>query len=77
MVTIDNEKKSLNEFLGNKKTILFFYRGGWCPFCNTQMGQLKKIEGKLAKMGYQLVGVSTDGPADLKKSEHSEINEKL
>lgn len=32
------------------------------------MGQLKKIEGKLAKMGYQLVGVSTDGPADLKKS---------
>ncbi|GLX86294.1 alkyl hydroperoxide reductase [Thalassotalea loyana] len=68
VVTIDNEKKSLNEFLGNKKTILFFYRGGWCPFCNTQMGQLKKIEGKLAKMGYQLVGVSTDGPADLKKS---------
>ncbi|NQY87249.1 MAG: redoxin domain-containing protein [Colwellia sp.] len=22
--------------------MLFFYRGGWCPFCNTQMVQLKK-----------------------------------
>ncbi len=68
VVTIDNKQQSLAKFLNNKKTILFFYRGGWCPFCNTQMGQLKQIEGQLSDMGYQLVGVSTDSPADLKKS---------
>ncbi|QOL26186.1 AhpC/TSA family protein [Thalassotalea sp. LPB0316] len=68
VVTIDNQQISLSQFLDNKKTILFFYRGGWCPFCNTQMGQLKQIEGQLKTMGYQLVGISTDTPEDLQKS---------
>ncbi|MBO9489929.1 AhpC/TSA family protein [Endozoicomonas sp. G2_1] len=68
VTTIDGGKESLPKFLDGQKTVLFFYRGGWCPFCNTQMGQLKAIEGQLKAMGFQLVGVSTDGPADLKKS---------
>lgn len=68
VTTIDNKTMPLAKFLDNKKTILFFYRGGWCPFCNTQMGQLQKIEGQLSDMGYRLVGVSTDAPADLQKS---------
>ena len=68
VTTIDGGKASLPKFLDGQKTVLFFYRGGWCPFCNTQMGQLKAIEGQLKAMGFQLVGVSTDGPADLKKS---------
>ena len=66
--TITGEQKPLATFIGNKPTILFFYRGGWCPFCNVQMGQLQAIEKDLSKMGYQLVGISTDSPADLKKS---------
>lgn len=66
--TIAGKEVDLTNFLAGKKTILFFYRGGWCPFCNTQMGQLKKIEGQLANMGFQLVGISTDSPADLQES---------
>lgn len=65
---VDGTSQPLSSYLDNQKTILFFYRGGWCPFCNTQMGQLKKIEPKLKAMGYKLVGVSTDAPQDLQKS---------
>ncbi|MFT7008056.1 MAG: peroxiredoxin [Colwellia sp.] len=68
VTTIQGKKLSLGEVLNNKKTILFFYRGGWCPFCNTQMGQLQKIEGNLAKLGFQLIGISTDNEQDLQKS---------
>ena len=68
VTTSEGEKVLLAQVLNNKKTILFFYRGGWCPFCNTQMGQLKKIENKLTKLGFQLIGISTDSAKDLKKS---------
>jgi len=68
VITAQGKKESLGQVLNNQKTILFFYRGGWCPFCNTQMGQLKKVESKLNKLGFQLVGISTDSPQDLQKS---------
>jgi peroxiredoxin len=64
----NGHKLSLGKVLNNQKTVLFFYRGGWCPFCNTQMGQLKKIESKLNKLGFQLIGISTDNTEDLQKS---------
>ncbi|WP_448214003.1 peroxiredoxin-like family protein [Colwellia sp. MEBiC06753] len=66
--TINGDKQALSSILAGKKSILFFYRGGWCPFCNTQMGQLKAIEPQLTELGFQLIGISTDKPADLKKS---------
>lgn len=68
VTTMDNRTVSLKSILAKQKTILFFYRGGWCPFCNTQMGQLKAIEPKLTALGYQLIGISTDSVADLQMS---------
>ncbi|WP_281560815.1 peroxiredoxin-like family protein [Thalassomonas sp. RHCl1] len=68
VTTVAGKEVNLQDVLSGKKTILFFYRGGWCPFCNTQMGQLKKISGRLNGMGFQLIGISTDAPAGLKES---------
>lgn len=65
---IDGSKQPIASYLKGQKTVLFFYRGGWCPFCNTQMGQLKKIEPKLKALGFKLVGISTDAPEGLMKS---------
>ncbi len=66
--TISGKQVPLSSLTKGKKTILFFYRGGWCPFCNTQMGQLKILEPKLIKLGFQLIGISTDSVEDLAKS---------
>ena len=68
VTTASGKKLPLKKVLNNKKTVLFFYRGGWCPFCNTQMGQLKKIEPKLQSLGFQLIGISTDNVQNLQKS---------
>lgn len=68
VTTIDGSLVDLDTVIANKKTILFFYRGGWCPFCNTQMGQLQQVSGQLKQLGFQLIGISTDAPEMLKSS---------
>lgn len=65
---LDGKQVNLQSILANKKTILFFYRGGWCPFCNTQMGQLQQLESQLVDLGFQLIGISTDSVTDLQQS---------
>lgn len=45
-----------------KPTVLIFYRGGWCPYCNRHLGALKKAEPELLKLGYDLLFLSADRP---------------
>jgi len=49
-------------------TVLVFYRGGWCPYCNTQLSDLAQLEGELKQMGFQIVAVSMDKPAELRST---------
>lgn len=65
--------KSLNDadinllkLISNKKTILVFYRGGWCPYCNKQLSALGEAEKELLDLGYQIIAVSPDAPKSLK-----------
>ena len=58
----------LNKAVSQKPTILIFYRGGWCPYCNKQLSGLQEIEQDLTKMGYQVIAISTDSPENLSKS---------
>lgn len=49
-------------------TMLIFYRGGWCPFCNVHLGHVAEAEPKLRAMGVQVVALSPDKPEELRKS---------
>jgi len=68
LTTLDGKKVELKTLVSQKPSILIFYRGGWCPFCNLQMGQLVKIEPDLMKMGYQLLAITPDKPERLRES---------
>lgn len=35
--TVDGEQFDLSEAIAAKPTVLVFYRGGWCPFCNAHL----------------------------------------
>jgi len=59
---------NLNNSVSKKPTILVFYRGGWCPFCNKELAGLQAIQGDLVNMGYQLIAISTDSPENLSKT---------
>jgi peroxiredoxin len=51
-----------------KPTVVLFYRGGWCPYCNAQLSDLHLVEPKLRKSGFEIVFLSTDRPALLYSS---------
>ncbi|WP_152619142.1 peroxiredoxin-like family protein [Shewanella sp. cp20] len=66
--SLNGDNIDLQQLIQGKPSVIFFYRGGWCPFCNAQMGQLQAIEGDLLEMGFQLIGVSPDAPEELRAS---------
>jgi len=58
----------LNAGIAQKPTILIFYRGGWCPFCNKELAGIQSIQQNLVNLGYQIIAISTDSPDNLNKS---------
>lgn len=68
LLTSSGERFDLNKSVAEKQTILVFYRGGWCPYCTKQLSGLQDIQQDLAKMGYQLIAISTDSPDNLSKT---------
>lgn len=65
---LDGESVNLNSLVKGKMSVLVFYRGGWCPFCNLQLANLNKIENDLLALGYQIIAISIDKPEKLKES---------
>ncbi|MBI1292937.1 redoxin domain-containing protein [bacterium] len=62
-----NNAVNLAETVNGKTTVLIFYRGGWCPYCNTHLGDLARVQPDLAADGVQIVAISPDSPATLAK----------
>ena len=46
----------------SEPTVLVVFRGGWCPFCNRHLEELREVEAEIAGLGYQLIGISPDRP---------------
>ncbi|MDZ7806356.1 MAG: peroxiredoxin-like family protein [Gracilimonas sp.] len=65
---IEGETVRLKELVSRQPSILVFYRGGWCPYCNQQLSDLHKIEDRLYEIGYQLLAISPDRPEKLRST---------
>ena len=72
LVGMDGKDVALASVLGGKPTVLIFYRGGWCPYCNRHLADLMKVEKDLVAKGYQLIGISPDTAEELNKSMEKE-----
>ena len=68
VVGMDDKSSDLKTLMAGKATVLIFYRGGWCPYCNLHLQDLKNAEAGLLKMGYQLLALSPDRPLELRKT---------
>jgi peroxiredoxin len=64
---LDGLPVDLGQVFAQKPTVLVFYRGSWCPFCNRQLAALGEAEPKLLALGYQIIAVSPDLAEGLKK----------
>ncbi|MBI2514399.1 MAG: AhpC/TSA family protein [Opitutae bacterium] len=63
--TMTGTETTLSQQLSAKPTVLIFYRGGWCPYCNKHLAALADAEQDLLQLGYQIVAISADAPAGL------------
>jgi peroxiredoxin len=59
---------SLINQVQQKPSVVVFYRGGWCPYCNLHLAELQTIEAQIIKAGYQIIAISPDSPESLKAS---------
>lgn len=62
----ENTDVQLSDLLKKKKSVLVFYRGGWCPFCNMHLQALSGAEKQILDQGFQIIAISPDAPANLK-----------
>jgi peroxiredoxin len=64
----DGEKTALSSILEGKRTILIFYRGGWCPYCSMHLGEIAEVKDDLMSLGYQIVAISPDSPENIQEA---------
>jgi peroxiredoxin len=62
----ENTDVQLADLLKKKKSILVFYRGGWCPYCNMHLQAMAEAEKQILEQGFQIIAISPDAPANLK-----------
>lgn len=61
----------LLDLVASRPSIILFYRGGWCPYCNRQMAGLIEVEQQILDLGYQIIVISPDSPERLKEQQVS------
>ncbi|MEP6647087.1 MAG: peroxiredoxin-like family protein [Saprospiraceae bacterium] len=68
----DGKIIDMSSILKSKPSVLVFYRGGWCPYCNLQLSGLVKIEKEILDLGYQIVAISPEDYQNLKTTEEKD-----
>jgi len=51
-----------------KPVVLTFFRGGWCPYCNLHLSEMRLAEKQLKDMGFDIWFISIDKPELLLES---------
>jgi peroxiredoxin len=64
----DGSNQQLHNIFGQKPIVLLFYRGGWCPYCNAHLAEIRDAESQILRLGYQIVAVSPDSPGNLNET---------
>jgi peroxiredoxin len=59
---LDGKEVSLTSLAAQGPILLVFYRGGWCPFCNSEIHALSEAAPDFEKRGVKLVALSVDKP---------------
>jgi peroxiredoxin len=60
VTTMDGQSVSLNQLLQGHTSVLIFYRGGWCPYCNAHLADIQRVEADLKTLGVQILAISPD-----------------
>jgi len=68
IISLDHEAYELTYIVKEKRSILLFYRGGWCPYCNAHLSAVGQVENEILELGYQVIAISPDSPEELRNT---------
>jgi len=76
--TVYNVDGSAYKFVADKlefPTVIITFRGGWCPYCNTQLQELRNVLPEIKQMGADILFLSGDRPEILYSNLKQETQE--
>ena len=62
--TVEGNPTTLRKALAGRTTVVTFYRGGWCPYCNTALAEWNEHLSEIESQGAQFIAITTEKPAD-------------
>ena len=65
---VENQAFKFEPGAQDKPVVLTFFRGGWCPYCNLHLAELRLAEKQLKEMGFNIWFISIDKPELLLES---------
>lgn len=60
-----------------RPAIIITFRGGWCPYCNMHLSDLRKVMPEIRQLGFDILFLSGDRPELLYKSLRSDTQEAI
>jgi peroxiredoxin len=61
ITTTDGQTLAIPGAFAGDFTVVLFYRGSWCPYCNAQLRAFERASQALADAGIRVVALSVDG----------------
>ena len=58
-----------------RPTMIITFRGGWCPFCNQHLKELRTVVPELKKQGFDVLFLSADRPEILYSSLQEDLQD--
>lgn len=75
--TTDNRPFDFDPRELDRPVVLISFRGGWCPFCNMHLSELRQVLPEIGEMGVDVLFLSGDRPELLYKSLNGETQEDI
>jgi peroxiredoxin len=69
MINFHGTKRPLSSVYGRGPVVLKFYRGGWCPYCMTELKHYDNMIEDFKKAGAQILAFAPDTEAMTKKTQ--------
>lgn len=66
-ITGQGDSVQLQDLLKEGPLVLFFYRGEWCPICNSYLKRYSDSLKLVQEAGASVLGVTPEGPAEVEK----------
>jgi peroxiredoxin len=75
--TVDNQPYEFDPKTLERPTVIITFRGGWCPFCNMHLSDLRHVTPELKARGFDVLFLSNDRPELLYESLNKETQESI